>query len=89
MRPRHGSRLHARGRTANRHAGFELTISGGRLPATPLAWAESLAKGIKGSRVLTSDGDGHIAYLRNACAKASIDRCLVSGTLPAPGTICR
>ncbi|MEV1247548.1 alpha/beta hydrolase [Nonomuraea sp. NPDC049750] len=58
-------------------------------PATPLAWAESLAKGIKGSRVLTSDGDGHTAYLRNACATASIDRYLVSGTLPAPGTVCR
>ncbi|MEU1736061.1 alpha/beta hydrolase [Streptosporangium sp. NPDC020145] len=58
-------------------------------PATPLVWAKSLARGIKGSQVLTYDGDGHTAYLRNACATGSVDRYLISGTLPVPGTVCR
>ncbi|MEV4372482.1 alpha/beta hydrolase [Nonomuraea sp. NPDC049637] len=58
-------------------------------PATPLAWAKSLARGIKGAQVLTYDGDGHTSYLRNACATGSVDRYLISGTLPVPGTVCR
>ncbi|GAA4390792.1 alpha/beta hydrolase [Actinomadura verrucosospora] len=51
-------------------------------PATPLAWAKSLGRGIRGSKVLAYDGDGHTAYLRNRCATTGIDDYLINGTLP-------
>ncbi|MES9605087.1 alpha/beta hydrolase [Actinomadura sp. NPDC000929] len=51
-------------------------------PATPLAWAKSLSRGIRGSKVLAYDGDGHTAYLRNRCATTGIDDYLITGTLP-------
>ncbi|TDD06589.1 alpha/beta hydrolase [Nonomuraea deserti] len=58
-------------------------------PATPLRWARSLSARIEGSGLLTYDGDGHTAYRRSACATRHIDAYLVTGRLPATGTVCR
>lgn len=57
-------------------------------PATPVAWAHRLSRGIDGSRVLTVDTYGHTAYNRSPCATAAIDAYLVDGELPAPDTVC-
>ncbi|MFI0423994.1 alpha/beta hydrolase [Spongiactinospora sp. 9N601] len=58
-------------------------------PATPLRWARSLSARIQGSGLLTNDGDGHTAYRRSACATRHIDAYLVTGKLPATGTVCQ
>ncbi|MFI7643073.1 alpha/beta hydrolase [Nonomuraea sp. NPDC049400] len=57
-------------------------------PATPLHWARSLSERIQGAGLLTNDGDGHTAYRRSACATKHIDTYLVTGTLPAAGSVC-
>ncbi|MGP3935180.1 alpha/beta hydrolase [Nonomuraea sp. KM88] len=58
-------------------------------PATPLRWARSLSARIQGSGLLTYDGDGHTAYRRSACATRHVDAYLMTGRLPAAGTVCR
>ncbi|MFC7588171.1 alpha/beta hydrolase [Nonomuraea antimicrobica] len=58
-------------------------------PATPLRWARSLSARIQGSGLLTNDSDGHTAYRRSACATRHIDAYLVTGKLPATGTVCK
>jgi len=61
-----------------------------RDPATPYQWAVNLASQLKSGRLLTRDGDGHTAYLRGStCIDDSVDGYLVSGALPAAGTVCR
>ncbi|GII67101.1 peptidase [Sphaerisporangium krabiense] len=57
-------------------------------PATPAGWARSLSSHISGSGLLTYDGTGHTAYLRSACATGHVDRYLLTGRLPARGTVC-
>jgi len=57
-------------------------------PATPFAWAQSLAQRL-GATLLTYEGDGHTAYGRsNQCVIDAVDAYLVDGKLPAPGTTC-
>ncbi|WP_329521796.1 alpha/beta hydrolase [Spirillospora sp. NBC_01491] len=63
-----------------------LLVGNAHDPATPLAWARSLSRGIEGSRVLATESDGHTAYLRNSCATGHIDRYLVTGALPSAST---
>jgi len=61
-----------------------------RDPATPYAWAKSLATELESGRLLTYDGRGHTAYTRGSrCIDRAVDAYLVSGTLPAEGTVCR
>ena len=71
-------------------AGPILVLGTTRDPATPYQWAVNLASQLKSGRLLTRDGDGHTAYLRgSACIDDSVDGYLVSGALPAAGTVCR
>jgi pimeloyl-ACP methyl ester carboxylesterase len=59
-------------------------------PATPYAWAESLASQLSSGRLLTWEGDVHTAYNRgNRCVDDAVERYLLSGALPATGTRCR
>ena len=59
-------------------------------PATPYAWAESLAAQLSSGRLLTWEGDVHTAYNRgNKCVDDAVERYLLSGALPATGTRCR
>jgi pimeloyl-ACP methyl ester carboxylesterase len=57
-------------------------------PATPYVGATNLAKTLTTGQVLTWDGEGHTAYTKSDCIDTKVDTYLVSGTLPAAGTIC-
>jgi pimeloyl-ACP methyl ester carboxylesterase len=56
-------------------------------PATPYAWAVSLARQMHGV-LLTWDGVDHVAYYYSACVRAIDQSYLVEGALPAAGTVC-
>ena len=56
-------------------------------PATPYAWAQSLAGQLPGGVLLTLRGQGHTAYRnRVACINDPVDRFFVSGTVPRSAT---
>jgi pimeloyl-ACP methyl ester carboxylesterase len=60
-----------------------------RDPATPYRWAQSLARQLTSSRLLTYVGDGHTAYGRGStCIDSAIDTYLLRGTPPAKGKRC-
>ncbi|MGA5304091.1 alpha/beta hydrolase [Nucisporomicrobium flavum] len=56
--------------------------------ATPYEWAVSAARSLTAGRLLTVRGTGHVAYGTNACATGLLDRYLMTGALPAAGTVC-
>jgi pimeloyl-ACP methyl ester carboxylesterase len=56
-------------------------------PATPYAWARSLAGQLPGGVLLTLRGQGHTAYRnRVPCINERVDRFFVSGTVPGATT---
>ncbi|WP_034649093.1 alpha/beta hydrolase [Cellulomonas sp. HZM] len=58
-------------------------------PATPYAWAQSLATTLSSGVLLTYQGEGHTAYRKdNTCIAKVVDAFLVDGTVPADGTRC-
>jgi pimeloyl-ACP methyl ester carboxylesterase len=58
-------------------------------PATPYAWAQSLAAQLRTGHLLTFEGDGHTAYARgSSCIDDAVDDYLLAGTVPAEGTRC-
>lgn len=60
-----------------------------RDPATPYAWAQSLAGQLESGRLLTYDGDGHTAYGRdNTCVDAAVNGYLLTGQAPEQGKRC-
>jgi pimeloyl-ACP methyl ester carboxylesterase len=66
-----------------------LVVGTTRDPATPYAWAQSLAGQLKNGRLLTMNGDGHTAYLRGStCIDGAVDNYLLQDTLPPTGTVC-
>ncbi|MFF4511175.1 alpha/beta hydrolase [Streptomyces mirabilis] len=70
-------------------AGPILVVGTTRDPATPYAWAESLASQLSSGVLLTYVGDGHTAYGRGSvCIDSTIDRYLLQGTPPAKGKRC-
>ncbi|WP_035863944.1 alpha/beta hydrolase [Kitasatospora cheerisanensis] len=61
-----------------------------RDPATPYAWAKSLAGQLEAGRLLTYEGDGHTAYGRhNACVDEAVNRYLLGGAAPENGKVCK
>ena len=59
-------------------------------PATPYPWAQSLAKQLQNSVLLTHEGEGHTAFLTgNACIRRAAERYLIERTPPAVGTRCK
>lgn len=57
-------------------------------PATPYVWAQSLAKQLANSTLLTLDGDGHTAYMQgSACIDRAVDRYFLTGVAKS-GTVC-
>jgi pimeloyl-ACP methyl ester carboxylesterase len=59
-------------------------------PATPYSSAVSTVRALGNARLLTMDGDGHTAYGRNsACIDSATETYLISGGLPAQGTVCQ
>ena len=74
----------------NRRTSAPILIVGTRFdPATPYANARAVARQLPNSRLLTLDGWGHIALPKSACIATYVDRYLVTGALPPPGTTCR
>ena len=60
-----------------------------RDPATPYAWAQSLAEELDSGVLVTRRGDGHGAYAqRNPCIDEAVDRYLIHGHLPSHGLTC-
>jgi pimeloyl-ACP methyl ester carboxylesterase len=60
-----------------------------RDPATPYAWAQSLASQLSSGVLLTFDGDGHTGYNRgSACINRAVESYLVAGTVPKANTTC-
>ena len=56
-------------------------------PATPYAWAQSLAGQLPGGVLMTLRGQGHTAYRNKvACIDDPVDRFFVTGDLPSPVT---
>lgn len=55
---------------------------------TDYAGAQATARLLPNSRLLTYAGWGHTSYLRSECATTAINRYLLSGALPAKGTVC-
>jgi pimeloyl-ACP methyl ester carboxylesterase len=58
-------------------------------PATPYSNAQTVARQLPGSRLLTLDGWGHVALGKSTCIAGYVDRYLVNLALPPPGTTCR
>jgi pimeloyl-ACP methyl ester carboxylesterase len=57
-------------------------------PVTPYAWAVALSKELSGGRLLTWQGQSHVAYFYSPCIRAQVQSYLVDGVLPAPGYVC-
>lgn len=66
-----------------------LLVGTTRDPATPYVWAQSVARQLDNSVLLTYDSDGHTGYLGgNPCVQRNVHRYLVDLVLPRPGTTC-
>jgi pimeloyl-ACP methyl ester carboxylesterase len=73
----HPERIEAKG------AAPILVVGTIRDPATPYAWAQSLASQLSSGHLLTYDGDGHTAYARgSSCIDTAVNAYLLSGTVP-------
>lgn len=60
-----------------------------RDPATPLAWAQGLAKELDSGRLITRDGDGHTGYNQgNDCVNAAVNDFLIKDVVPRDGLMC-
>ena len=59
-----------------------------RDPATPYAWATSLAKQLASGVLVTRDADGHTSYLRSDCVDDLVTRYVVDLSVPAAGATC-
>jgi len=57
-------------------------------PATNYDDAVSSAAQLPNSRLLSNDSWGHTAYGSSECATSAVDQYLLSGALPAEGTVC-
>lgn len=58
-------------------------------PATPLAWAESMADALDSAVLVTYEGDGHTAYSRGGkCVQEPLDNYLLTGEVPRDGLTC-
>ncbi len=57
-------------------------------PVTPYAWAVALAGELTGGVLLTWRGASHVASFYSPCVRAASAAYLVSGTLPAAGSVC-
>ncbi len=57
-------------------------------PATPYAWAKTLAGQLPGATLLTRTGAGHTGYRSSACIRKWANRYLLTLRMPPPGTVC-
>lgn len=57
-------------------------------PATPYAWAVSVAHELRRGALLTRVGDDHVAYFYSSCVRGWVQSYLLSAVTPPPGTVC-
>jgi TAP-like protein len=57
-------------------------------PATPYAWAVSVAGELTHGVLLTRDGSDHVSYFYSACVRAYVQTYFVSGATPPAGSVC-
>ena len=57
-------------------------------PATPQAWAESLAGQLEQGVLVLRQGADHVAYYYSACVRRLVDAYIVDGRPPASGHVC-
>ena len=58
-------------------------------PATPYAWAQSLAEQLSSGVLVTREGEGHTGYNKgNTCVDRAVDAYLIDGTVPQDGLTC-
>lgn len=57
-------------------------------PATPYAWAVSLAEQLESATLLTNNGEGHTAYLGSTCINDAVNLYLIDLIVPAEGAAC-
>jgi len=57
-------------------------------PATPYAWAQSVARQLSSAVLITRLGEGHTGYAVSACVRDAIDAYLLDGSLPKAGLRC-
>jgi len=66
-----------------------LVVGTTRDPATPLAWAEGLAKQLDSGVLVVRDGDGHTGYNQgNECTDRAVENYLVGDKVPHDGLRC-
>lgn len=66
-----------------------LVVGTTRDPATPLVWAQALARQLPDSVLITRDGDGHTGYDQGSdCVDDAIEAYLASGTVPPDDLAC-
>ena len=66
-----------------------LIIGTTRDPATPYAWAKSLRKTIKNSKLISLDADGHTGHGRgSACVDDAVNAYYLTGVVPAKDLQC-
>jgi pimeloyl-ACP methyl ester carboxylesterase len=66
-----------------------LVVGTTRDPATPLEWAESLARQLDSGILVARDGDGHTGYnAGNDCVDDVVESYLVSGEVPESDVTC-
>lgn len=66
-----------------------LVIGTTRDPATPYEWAKRLDEQLADSRLITHEGDGHTAYMRqSSCVDKAVDEFWLKGTLPQEDLTC-
>lgn len=66
-----------------------LVIGTTRDPATPYEWAQRLHEQLDDSALITHEGDGHTAYLRqNSCVDTAVDRYWLTGKVPDSPLTC-
>ena len=60
-----------------------------RDPATPLVWAQALAKQLDSGQLITRDGDGHTGFRQGSeCVDDAVEGWLVEGRVPKPDLKC-
>lgn len=58
-------------------------------PATPFAWAESLADQLSSASLVTYEGEGHTAYMAGSdCVDDAVEGYLIDGKMPEEGLVC-
>ena len=57
-------------------------------PATPYAWAQSVARQLTSAVLVTRVGEGHTGYLVSACVRDAVDAYLLYRTVPPAGLRC-